>query len=72
MFSQYNYILSAAFSVGIAISALAMFFGLQYHDINLDWWGNRVPYEGCDGTQSCFLKILAQNEYFGPRIGDFS
>ncbi|CAF3626617.1 unnamed protein product [Fusarium graminearum] len=70
--AKYNYILSAAFSVGIAISALVIFFALQYHDINLDWWGNKVPYEGCDGTQSCFLKTLAENEYFGPRIGDFS
>lgn len=49
-----------------------MFFALQYNDINLDWWGNRVPYEGCDGTQSCFLKTLAIDEYFGPRIDEFS
>ncbi|RBR25937.1 uncharacterized protein FIESC28_01210 [Fusarium coffeatum] len=70
--AKYNYILSAAFSVGIALSALVMFFALQYHDINLDWWGNRVPFEGCDGTQSCFLKTLGPGEYFGPRIGEFS
>ncbi|KAF4950191.1 hypothetical protein FGADI_8339 [Fusarium gaditjirri] len=68
---QYNYILSAAFSVGVALSALVIFFALQYNDINLDWWGNRIPFEGCDGTQSCLLKTVTPGEYFGPRLGDF-
>jgi OPT family small oligopeptide transporter len=63
---QYNYILSAALSAGVALSALFMFFALQYNDINLDWWGNRIPFEGCDGTQSCLLKTVAPGEYFGP------
>ncbi|KAF4959959.1 hypothetical protein FSARC_10590 [Fusarium sarcochroum] len=69
--AKYNYILSAAFSVGIALSALVIFFALQYNNINLDWWGNRVPFEGCDGTQACLMKTVTPGEYFGPRIGDF-
>ncbi|KAF4447556.1 Sexual differentiation process protein isp4 [Fusarium austroafricanum] len=69
--AKYNYILSAAFSAGVALSALVMFFSLQYNNINLDWWGNRVPFEGCDGTQSCLLKTLTPGEYFGPRLGEF-
>ncbi|KAG5799823.1 hypothetical protein H9Q69_001131 [Fusarium xylarioides] len=69
--AKYNYILSAAFSVGVALSALVIFFALQYNDINLDWWGNRIPFEGCDGTQSCLLKTVTPGEYFGPRLGDF-
>ncbi|EXA46879.1 hypothetical protein FOVG_04175 [Fusarium oxysporum f. sp. pisi HDV247] len=69
--AKYNYILSAAFSVGVALSALVIFFALQYNDINLDWWGNRVPFEGCDGTQSCLLKTVTAGEYFGPRLGGF-
>ncbi|KAF5674560.1 sexual differentiation process isp4 [Fusarium heterosporum] len=65
--AKYNYILSAAFSAGIAMSALVMFFALQYNDVNLDWWGNRIPFEGCDGTQSCLLKTVAPGDHFGPR-----
>ncbi|KAL6352776.1 hypothetical protein LRP88_13249 [Fusarium phalaenopsidis] len=71
LWAKYNYILAAAFSVGIALSALLTFFALQYNDINLDWWGNRVPFQGCDGTSSCVLKSLLPGEYFGPRIGEF-
>ncbi|KAF5023251.1 hypothetical protein F66182_4684 [Fusarium sp. NRRL 66182] len=65
---QYNYILSAAFSAGVAISGLVTFFALQYNDMSIDWWGNRVPFEGCDGTGGCLLKTVTPGEYFGPRI----
>lgn len=47
-----------------------MFFGLQWQDIEVDWWGNSVVSEGCEGL-ACRLKTLADGEYFGPRIGDF-
>ena len=40
-------------------------------DIEPDWWGNKVIYEGCDGTGSCVLQTLPEGEYFGPRIGQF-
>jgi len=28
--------------------------------------------EGCDGNGDCTLLTLADGEYFGPRIGEFS
>ncbi|KAM5382769.1 hypothetical protein ACJZ2D_002352 [Fusarium nematophilum] len=71
LWSKYNYILSAAFSAGIAISGLVIFLTLQYNDVNLDWWGNTVPFKGCQGSQTCVLKMVPEGEYFGPRIGEF-
>jgi len=26
---------------GIAVSGLVIFFAFQYHEIELDWWGNQ-------------------------------
>ncbi|KAF7560582.1 hypothetical protein G7046_g3574 [Stylonectria norvegica] len=67
----YNFVLSAAFSAGVAISALITFFALQYSDIEITWWGNTVPFEGCQVPGACPLRTLTQGEYFGPRIGEF-
>lgn len=71
LWSKYNFVLSAAFSAGIAISALVIFFALQYSNIEVTWWGNTAPFEGCEGSGACVLKTLPEGEYFGPRIGDF-
>ncbi|CAM1506483.1 Fc.00g061240.m01.CDS01 [Cosmosporella sp. VM-42] len=73
LWSKYNFVLSAAFSAGIAISALVTFFALQYHNIELTWWGNTIPFQGCEGNSStsCLLETLPGDEYFGPRIGEF-
>ncbi|KAF4978313.1 hypothetical protein FZEAL_5286 [Fusarium zealandicum] len=71
LWSNYNYILSAALSSGVAISALIIFLALQYNDITLDWWGNTVPFKGCEGSEQCVLKRVPEGEYFGPRIGEF-
>ncbi|AEO63038.1 uncharacterized protein THITE_40025, partial [Thermothielavioides terrestris NRRL 8126] len=71
LWSKYNFVTSAAFSCGIAISAVIIFFALQISDIELDWWGNSVNNDGCDGRGDCVLKVLADGEYFGPRIGEF-
>lgn len=35
--SRYNYTLSAAFSCGVAISAVIQFFGIQMPEISFDW-----------------------------------
>jgi hypothetical protein len=67
---KYNYVLSAAFSSGIALSAVIMFFALQYTNISIEWWGNEVSFQGCEDT-SCVKHTLAKGEYFGPRIGEF-
>ncbi|KAH7161464.1 OPT oligopeptide transporter protein-domain-containing protein [Dactylonectria macrodidyma] len=71
LWSKYNFVLSAAFSAGIAISALVIFFALQYSNIEVTWWGNTAPFDGCEGSGACVLKTLPDGEYFGPRIGDF-
>ncbi|TAQ89934.1 hypothetical protein B7494_g1691 [Chlorociboria aeruginascens] len=68
--SKYNYVLSASFSSAIALSAIIIFFALQWTEVTLDWWGNDVSFQGCEGT-ACVRNTLAQGEYFGPRVGDF-
>lgn len=35
--SRYNYVVSAAFSCGIAISAVIQFFGLQMPEVSINW-----------------------------------
>ncbi|RCI10140.1 hypothetical protein L249_8385 [Ophiocordyceps polyrhachis-furcata BCC 54312] len=71
LWSKYNFVLSAAWSCGIAIAGIIIFFSLQYTGTELDWWGNRIVETGCEG-EACTLKKLAPGEYFGPRVGDFS
>ncbi|CZR56581.1 related to sexual differentiation process protein isp4 [Phialocephala subalpina] len=68
--SKYNYVLSAAFSSAIAIAAIIIFFGLQWTETSVDWWGNDVSYQGCEGTP-CLRFTLPEGEYFGPKVGDF-
>ncbi|EHK46924.1 uncharacterized protein TrAtP1_010472 [Trichoderma atroviride] len=68
--SKYNFVLSAAWSCGIAISGIIIFFALQYTDVKFNWWGNMASDMGCEG-RACTLKHLAPGEYFGPRIGTF-
>lgn len=68
---QYNFVLSAAWSCGIAIAGIIIFFTLQWTETELEWWGNNVPYEGCEG-EACTLKAQPEGgDYFGPRIGHF-
>ncbi|KAM0244716.1 hypothetical protein ACHAQJ_010728 [Trichoderma viride] len=68
---KYNYILSAGFSSGLAISALIQFFGIAYPKVSLSWWGNTVIAQGCDIVGTCILKPLAPGESFGPGPGEF-
>ncbi|KAF9435351.1 hypothetical protein BGZ76_006459 [Entomortierella beljakovae] len=43
--ARYNYLTSAAFDTGVAVSALVIFFTLQNWDIYFPyWWGNPDPY----------------------------
>jgi len=69
---QYNFVTSAAFSCAIAISGIVIFFTLQVWEISLTWWGNTVIEEGCDGSGPCVLMTLAEGDFFGPKIGEFS
>ncbi|KAG4417006.1 hypothetical protein IFR04_009847 [Cadophora malorum] len=68
--SKYNYILSASWSSAIAIAAIIIFFGLQWSEIELNWWGNNVVSMGCEG-QACTRFVLEEGGYFGPGIGEF-
>jgi len=63
--SKYNFVLSAAFSAGIAISGTIMLFSIQWAQIELKWWGNEQPYVGCEGS-ACTLKQLEPGERFYP------
>ena len=67
---KYNYVLSAALTAGVAISALIMFFAVGYNPIKLDWWGNRISYAGMDGRSVGILPIPDRG-YFGPEKGSF-
>ena len=65
---KYNYVLSAALTAGVAISALIMFFAVGYNPIRLDWWGNRVSSAGMDG-RSVGIMPIPERGYFGPAKG---
>ncbi|KAK5987748.1 Oligopeptide transporter 2 [Cladobotryum mycophilum] len=71
LWSKYNFVLSAAFSAGVAISAIIQFFSLSYNNVALAWWGNTVSFEGCE-ILSCVLKTLAPGEFFGPKPGTYN
>ncbi|TWU70544.1 hypothetical protein ED733_000623 [Metarhizium rileyi] len=68
--SKYNYVLSAALTAGLAVSALIMFFAVGYHPKSLTWWGNTVSTAGVDGQQVGWMPIPDRG-YFGPEKGDF-
>ncbi|KAL3478476.1 OPT oligopeptide transporter protein-domain-containing protein [Aspergillus californicus] len=68
--AKYNYVLSAAFSTGIALAGVIIFFAVSYNGYSIDWWGND-PESGCE-AESCTRLTLPAGEYFGPRIGNFA
>lgn len=71
LWSKYNFILSAAFSTGIAIAAIVIFFALQWNDIEMPkWWGVTVVSQGCE-AEACVLKPVAPGETFGPPAGSW-
>ena len=67
---KYNYVLAAAFTAGVAISALIIFFAVGYNPIKLEWWGNTVSWVGVDGQRIGILPI-PERGYFGPEKGSF-
>ncbi|KAM7200716.1 OPT oligopeptide transporter [Naviculisporaceae sp. PSN 640] len=66
--SKYNFVLSAAFSAGIAIAGIIMLFSVQWARIEVEWWGNTQPYVGCEG-EACTIATLAEDERFYPWWG---
>ncbi|KAI4754027.1 OPT-domain-containing protein [Aureobasidium sp. EXF-3400] len=65
---KYNYVLSAALSAGVAFSGIIIFFAVQYHPVNVNWWGTNIVGEGVDGGagQTALLTTLPSKGYFGP------
>ncbi|KAF7301839.1 OPT oligopeptide transporter [Mycena indigotica] len=70
--TKYNYVLSAALDAGVAVSAVLIFFILQYpkggtigENTIQTWWGNTVYSNTLDGSRVGLLKV-APGETFGP------
>lgn len=68
--ARYNYILYSAFTTGVAVSAIIIFFALQIPGKEVVWWGNNVPFEGCDQS-GCRRLEIPEVGYFGPAPGTF-
>jgi OPT family oligopeptide transporter len=68
---KYNYILSTAFDCGIAIAGLVTFFGLQWPEIYISWWGNDVTAEGADAYPGAPLLPVPDKGYWGPGPGEY-
>ncbi|KAK9379748.1 OPT oligopeptide transporter protein-domain-containing protein [Kockiozyma suomiensis] len=69
--TKYNYILASALTAGVAFSAIVIFAGLQYQQISLSWWGNKVSKAGIDGTANGRLYEIPERGYFGRAPGEF-
>lgn len=63
--TKYTYVAVAGVNVGLALSAIIIFFALQYIDVELNWWGNNVYAAGADYAGTPIL-TLAPGEKFGP------
>ncbi|GKU22320.1 unnamed protein product, partial [Fusarium langsethiae] len=68
--AKYNYVLSAAWQTGIALSAVVIFFAVSYHGASVDWIGNNAD-SGCEANACTRLK-LSEGEIFGPQPGTFA
>ncbi|KAJ7624592.1 OPT-domain-containing protein [Roridomyces roridus] len=68
--SKYNYITTTAFSAAIAISAVVIFFSLEWPGVVINWSGNTRPFDGCDGN-ACTRLVLPVGGTFGPVVGQF-
>nr|OQO28858.1 hypothetical protein B0A51_03440 [Rachicladosporium sp. CCFEE 5018] len=67
-FEKYNYVLAAALIGGVALSALIIFFSVQYNPVTVSWWGNDVLATGVDGgaaDRTVLLMDLPEKGYFG-------
>ncbi|KAK8845358.1 OPT family small oligopeptide transporter [Kwoniella newhampshirensis] len=72
--AKWNYVISAAFSCGIAIAGLFIFFALELPKggLSIDWWGNNVVGLGCEGAGGCPRLPVPDVGYFGPAPGSYS
>lgn len=71
---KYNYITTGGLTSGLALSSIILFFAVQYHEKDVNWWGNSVVswgIEGGLGQQTLKDPSTAPDGYFGPRKGHF-
>lgn len=61
---KYALALTTAFQVGLALSALIIFFAVQYKTVNIDWWGNDVSFAGVDGGGECAIRSVPASGHF--------
>ncbi|KAH9815191.1 OPT-domain-containing protein [Melampsora americana] len=67
--NKYRWVLATALSASIGIFGFIWFFAILFKDSQPDWWGNSVPYAGCDGNSCAWLKVPENG--FGPGAGQF-
>lgn len=66
---QYNYITSVALDVGLAISAIIIFFCVQLPGGAMpEYWGTTVYTTTLDGAGGNVRKVVADGEIFGPSV----
>jgi len=70
---KYTYVISSAFSAGVVLSAVIIFFSVQYNPKIVSWWGTTQPYSGIDGGvgQQTLFAIPPDRGYFGYEKGNF-
>ena len=73
---KYSYLLGSGIDAGIAFAGIIIFFAVQYHEVDVNWWGNNVPYEGWDyqlryAGSKLNATLDAPDGYFGPRKGHY-
>lgn len=56
---KYAYVLTSSFGAALAISAVIIFFAVEYHPVDVNWWGNSVSFAGCDDTGCALLPVPA-------------
>lgn len=67
--NKYRWVLATALSASIGIFGFIWFFAILFKNSQPDWWGNSVPYAGCDGN-SC-ARVNIPDNGFGPGPGQF-
>ncbi|ANB15129.1 Opt2p [Sugiyamaella lignohabitans] len=69
---RYNYVLTSALTAGVALSAIIIFFAVQYHPKSVSWWGTEGYANNTDlGLGGAPRLTLAEGEIFGFPYGQF-
>lgn len=49
--------------MAIALAGILIFFAVQYHEVDISWWGNDILGVGCDAN-GCPWKELPASGHF--------